>query len=234
MHPSLRLASLAALTLVPLGATAQTAGTCAPGAAASELSIGNVRASLFNVGRLFWNGGATSNLYNVPRSASGTPNALFVASLWIGGVVDGQVRAAGATVTASEFWPGPLTSQGTLPNASDCTPYDRIFRITRADLDAYAASGATTADLREWPVAWGAPVVDGDGVVGNYNLAGGDRPQLWGDEMAWWVMNDVGGVKRSTGTAPHRPRSPCHRLRGRAGGDARQHHLLRGCWVRVC
>ena len=39
-------------------------------------------------------------------------------------------------------------------------------------------------------------------MAGNYTLAGGDRPEILGDETAWWVMNDVGGAKTSTGSLP--------------------------------
>lgn len=48
----------------------------------------------------------------------------------------------------------------------------------------------------------GAPVIDGDGVAGNYNLEGGDRPLLYGHQTAFWVMNDVGNVHESSGTPP--------------------------------
>ncbi|MEM6647745.1 MAG: hypothetical protein AAF730_15980, partial [Bacteroidota bacterium] len=36
----------------------------------------------------------------------------------------------------------------------------------------------------------------------NYDLAAGDRPELIGEQTAWWVMNDVGGVKEWSTTAP--------------------------------
>ncbi len=57
-------------------------------------------------------------------------------------------------------------------------------------------------DLREWPWQWGAPVIDGDGNPANYNLAGGDRPEVLGHETHWWVMNDAAGFHTTTGTPP--------------------------------
>jgi hypothetical protein len=48
----------------------------------------------------------------------------------------------------------------------------------------------------------GAPVLDGDGVAGNYNLEGGDEPAISGEQMAWWVMNDAGNVHEWNLTPP--------------------------------
>ncbi len=194
---------LLALATLPLIAQAQTVGTCAMGAATADLSVNNVRARLYNTGGLFWKG--ASPVYNVPRAPDGaaiTPNAIFAAGLWLGGTVGGELRMAAADYGTWEFWPGPLTTAGELPSPTNCAAYDRIYRVTRADIDAYRASGALTADLRDWPAALGAPVIDGDGTPGNYNLAGGDRPEILGTETAWWVMNDVGGAKRTTATRP--------------------------------
>ncbi len=199
----LLLLALAALAILPLAAHAQTAGTCATGSATADLSAAGVRARVYNTGALFWKG--AGNVYNVPRAPDGaaiTPNAIFAASLWVGGYVGTDLRMAAADYGTYELWPGPLTPAGELPNATDCTPYDRIFRVSRADVAAYNATATATPDLRDWPAAWGAPVIDGDGTAGNYNLAGGDRPEILGTETAWWVMNDVGGTKRTTATRP--------------------------------
>ncbi|MEM6289448.1 MAG: hypothetical protein AAF845_20080, partial [Bacteroidota bacterium] len=100
------------------------------------------------------------------------------------------------------YWPGPLAADGGPPSAEACAAADRIWRVTLADVAAYNASGVATADLLEWPVHLGAPVVDGDGDPGNYSLAGGDRPAILGDETAWWVMNDQGGFHRESWKPP--------------------------------
>lgn len=203
MRPLLRLAS-ALFLAVPAVASAQTAGTCAAGTATATLAANDVRARLFTTGALFGMPNRGS-LYAVPRpaaEATPSPSPISTAVLWMGGTVNGDLRMSAARYSNHELWPGPLGPGATLPNAADCARYDRIFRVTRADLAAYAATGALTADLREWPAAWGAPVVDGDGVAGNYNLAGGDRPLVLGTETAWWVMNDVGAAKRTTGSSP--------------------------------
>ena len=36
----------------------------------------------------------------------------------------------------------------------------------------------------------------------NYDLAAGDRPEVFGHQAAFWVMNDVGNVHQSTDSPP--------------------------------
>ncbi len=184
---------LCGLLLALLGgnppARAQTVGTCALGEAEADLDVNNVRARLYNAGNLFWRG--QGNVYTVPKW--GEAEALFTSGLWVGGYVNGELRFAGARFADYEYWPGPLDADGNPP--PDCAAFDRIYRVSRADLERYEQTGQATDDLRAWPGHLGAPVKDGDGLADNYDLAGGDRPRLYGDQTAWWVMNDAGGVK---------------------------------------
>ncbi len=127
-------------------------------------------------------------MYRVPKT--GTAHSIFSAALWVGGMVEDVLHFSGADYGPWEFWAGPLDASGAPP--TDCAPYDRIYKVSKQDLINYKIKGLITDDLADWPVALGAPVVDGDGVPGNYNLAGGDLPQLMGDQTLWWVMNDRG------------------------------------------
>ena len=191
---------LAAALLAPVGAA--QAPACAPGTAEGTLQANAVRAQVFNTGSLFF-GGSTTNGdgYLVPRAAVRSP--VFAAGLWVGGRVNGEVRVAAARYADFNFWPGPLTADGSLPNPSSCAAYDRIYTVSQQDITAYDNGQPPTADLRDWPVALGAEVIDGDGVPGNYNLAGGDRPRLVGAQTAFWVMNDVGRAPHpGNGSAP--------------------------------
>jgi hypothetical protein len=45
-------------------------------------------------------------------------------------------------------------------------------------------------------------VIDGDGIEGNYDLAAGDRPRIYGSQTAFWVMNDVGNEHVRSGSDP--------------------------------
>ena len=188
---------LAALSLSAPAVAQPTPGTCAQARAEAVLDGNAVTASLFNGGNLFF-GNATQAGYYVDGASP-----VFSASLWLGGIVDGEVRTAGATYSDYEFWPGPLGADGRPVDPDDCAAYDRIYTVSQADVAAYEAGEEATADLADWPVELGAPVLDGDGIEGNYALAAGDRPDLGGGgEAAFWVMNDVGNAHRSTGSAP--------------------------------
>jgi hypothetical protein len=101
-----------------------------------------------------------------------------------------------------EFWPGPLGDDGRPVDPDDCSDYDRIYLVTANDLAAYEAGSAPTPDLADWPVTLGAPVVDGDGIPGNYDLAAGDRPDVRGASTAFWIMNDGGNAHWTTGSPP--------------------------------
>lgn len=170
--------------------------TCATGEAEAYLDINNVRARLMNTGNLFWNG--SSDVYEVPQG--GGVNSIFTAGFWIGGLVGDSLHIAAARYRDYEFWPGPLDMNGQPSRV--CESYDRIYTIRRDHIAYYEQTGVVLPELADWPAHLGAPVLDGDGNPSNYDVAGGDRPALLGDEMAWWVMNDRGGVHRSTGSEP--------------------------------
>ncbi len=184
------------LLLLPGLSLAQTTGTCSPGTASKDLDVNNVRARLYNTGGLFWKG--AGNIYTVPKEAQA--NAVFANTLWIAGLVDGALRITASDYGPWEWWPGPLDSLGSPP--LDCTDYDRMYKVSREDFKTYEETGEATDDLAEWPVHLGAPVQDGDGNLDNYNLHGGDRPLLFGDQMVWWVMNDRGNVHSWSLTEP--------------------------------
>lgn len=171
-------------------------GACNTGSASLDLDVNNVRARLYNNGHLFWKG--SGNVYTVPKT--GNANAIFASGIWLGGMVGNEMRFAGTDYGPFEFFPGPLDDQGNPP--ADCSPFDRIYSITKDDLDAFEAGEPHTADIEDWPWQLGAPVVDGDGNPNNYNLAGGDRPELTGTQTAWWIMNDVAGPHEWSQSAP--------------------------------
>ncbi|HMB93327.1 MAG TPA: T9SS type A sorting domain-containing protein [Rhodothermales bacterium] len=200
---TLKIAGLITLLSLALPhlAAAQTTGTCEVGKATTDLDVNNVRARLYNAGNLFWNGGG--NVYNVPKASPGqpiTPNAIFSTSFWIGGRVNDELRLVTPHYGDWEFWPGPLDEDGLPP--ADCSAYDRIYSIYRDDILHYNQTGEATDDLAEWPWELGAPVLDGDGNPDNYDLEAGDRPALIGDQIAWWVMNDVGNTHKASQTPP--------------------------------
>ena len=204
-----RLVVFLAAALLPAmvaPATAQPApvpGTCTLGTAAAVLDIGDVSARVFNTGALFY-GNGRANAYYVPRDSGHSP--IYAADLWVGGKVDGELRVAGGTYGAGameyNLWPGPLGDDARPVDPDDCAAYDRIYTVSRADVQQYYATGVATPDLRDWPWQLGAPVLDGDGDPTNYDLDAGDQPALLGDQTAWSLTNDVGNVHPSQHTPP--------------------------------
>lgn len=182
-------------------AAAQEIGDCASPTGEHFLDINNVSARVFNNGGLFAGDYHNYNpsVYRVPKKDS--RDALDGAVLWISGLTDsGEHRATSSDFYGREFWPGPLDADGSATD--DCSPYDRVYSVGIRDLLLYDELGIVTDDLRDWPVDLGAPVVDGDGIEGNYNLADGDRPELLGHQTLWWIMNDMGGEHISSRTPP--------------------------------
>ena len=137
-HSSRRIrltALLLALFFLTQHAAAQTIGTCAPAEAEAYLDAGNVRARLFNNGSLFWSGGHP--VYEVPKGSG--HHVIFNTTIWLGGKVGGELRAAAGRYQQRQYWPGPLDDHGNPP--ADCRPFDRIYEINRDDLVAYAETG---------------------------------------------------------------------------------------------
>ncbi len=215
----LALLSLLALALTPWASAQITTGKCSLGSASADLQINNVRARLFNNGGLFWKG--AGNVYNVPKVQPGqplTPNAIFASGIWFGGEVNGTPRVVAAAYGNWELWPGPLDDSGNLPDANNCSKYDRIFVVSKDEVKDYDANGVSTPDLEAWPVGLGAPTytdLNGNGTFDEgepevvatsrdqkIDLSAGERPKFLGDQMAFWVMNDVGGAHATTGTQP--------------------------------
>ena len=171
-------------------------GTCEKAQADAILNAGNIRAQIFNNGALFWNGG--QNLYESPKNSG--LHSIFMSSFVLTGYIDGDLRAAATTYGPYEFWPGPLDANGNPP--SDCSEYDRIWEINDDDFLLFDQTGIFSENMLNWPWQLGAPVIDGDGTPDNYDLEGGDRPELLGNQTLWWIMNDRGNEHEWSETLP--------------------------------
>ncbi|MFT4604223.1 MAG: hypothetical protein ACI9W4_000952, partial [Rhodothermales bacterium] len=199
-----------ALGLIAVPATtAQSTGNCEAAIGEAYLDVNNVRARILNNGNLFWRG--SPHVYNIPKG--GPANAIFASGIWMGGLVNGQLRLAGSTYGPFEFWAGPLNDDGSAP--ADCDPFDRVFKVSKEDVINYNGTSVATPDLADWPTGLGAPTVDANGDIidlvnqplvsridRKINLGAGERPAILGDQMLWWIMNDRGNVHNRTDTPP--------------------------------
>ncbi|MCH8121484.1 MAG: hypothetical protein IH853_00005, partial [Bacteroidetes bacterium] len=187
----------------------QSVGNCESPLGEAYLEANNVRARIPNTGGLFYRG--EPSVYSVPRFTN--VDAMFSGSLWVGGLVDGQIHAAAARFGRWEFWAGPLDEQGSPP--TNCGLYDRVYSVSQRDLDIYESTRSKSQDLAVWPTGLGAPTLDGNGNLIDLmndpfstrknriiNLSAGERPALKGDQAVWWVMNDRGNIHESTGSPP--------------------------------
>ncbi|HLN52242.1 MAG TPA: T9SS type A sorting domain-containing protein [Lentimicrobium sp.] len=178
-----------------------TAAGCLPGAGFKYLEVNNVRARINTGGDMWWDFEVAQ--YEIPKGSRKT--SMFSAALWIGGIdVNDQLKLAalryrqGPTSsspgTGNDFWPGPLTVDGTAAiNEATCAEYDRLFPISRAEVDEFLAWRADPSSnpnytippsILEWPAhgdlsqkqSWFlAPFVDADGDL-YYDPNNGDYP----------------------------------------------------------
>jgi len=182
------------------GTVKETAAGCQSGSGQRYLDINNVRAICYSYG----NGWFLENAeYEIPKGSAKT--SMFSFSLWIGGIdVNNNLKLAayrygqGANTpqshTQNDFWPGPLTVDGTASiDAETCAQYDKLFPITRTEVQEYLAWWDNRAaypdytipkSILEWPAhgdaakgqAWYlAPYMDVSN-TGEYNPQQGDYP----------------------------------------------------------
>jgi hypothetical protein len=216
-----------AVALVLSATAARAQGNCEQALGEAYLDVNNVRARILNNGSLFYRG--EPHVYEVPKGSGS--NAIFMSGIWVGGFIGNESapRVAGSTYGPWEFWAGPLDDNGNPP--VDCSIFDRVYKVSKSDIDAFEQTGATTPSLLGWPTGLGAPTLaapgngaddDEDGTVDeegeqikfNINtplanrinrvidLASGERPAILGDQSIWWVMNDRGNTHERSQSAP--------------------------------
>lgn len=169
---------------------------------------------------LMWisNNGSTSHNPQTDGSGLEWPNgsakyAIFQDGLIWGGTVQGEIRIGGSTYRQG-LQAGNIKADGT---ADPGDPVHRIYKVRKVNKDGYVKLTAEEQtrledDFMAWPVQFGAPYTDGDN-NGSYNPnfqawlngdANVDTPWFIGDEVLWFVSNDLDGSRTSNlyGTAP--------------------------------
>lgn len=130
-----------------------------------------------------------------PGGRNATIPAVFEDGLIFGGKIGSEIRVNGNTHRQG-LQAGKIKDDGT-PDSPNLDKY-RVYKI-RKDWETYEGDDKDQyiKDYNEWPVEDGAPWVDvnGDGVF----TRGVDEPQFVGDEVLWYVANDM-DASRSTFT----------------------------------
>ncbi len=188
----------------PLAAARGVAAACAPATALRNLEWNSVRALLENGGSLWYNRSIDKGSYFVPKE--GGVSVVYGGALWMAGISpDQQLKLAAARyrTNGNDFWPGPLTNDGSAEvDEATCSAYDQFSICERQDAmrhrQYFECAQDPTCDLStEFPqgysiptyffdypahgnVALGqdyylAPFLDFDG-DGNYDPSLGDYP----------------------------------------------------------
>ena len=137
----------------------QIAASCASSTSRKDLDINNIRTPIFINGDMWWDllGNAQ---YEVPKDSK--KYSLFAGALWIGGLDVGlnlKVAAQTYRQSGSDFWPGPIdTSSGAATIAANvCARYDRHWRVTREEVEAFAKDtlnnhvrATPSIDIQQW------------------------------------------------------------------------------------
>jgi hypothetical protein len=120
-------------------AVKQTAAGCDPGANFKWLEINNVRTRINTGGDMWWDFEVAQ--YEIPKGSK--KMSMFSAALWIGGLdANGQLKMAALRYrqVGNDYWPGPLTTDGFAAISKDvCAKYDKLFYITRPEVDNFLA-----------------------------------------------------------------------------------------------
>ncbi len=117
------------------------AAACAPANALTNLELNNVRARIETGGSMWQDRAVSRAFYEVPKD--GGVSSIYSGALWMGGLSpDAQLKLAAVTFRAdgNDYWPGPLTNDGTATVTEDiCTQFDRFFMSFRQDAQAHRA-----------------------------------------------------------------------------------------------
>jgi hypothetical protein len=116
------------------------AADCAPSTARAELSLNNVRFMLETGGNMWENRALGAPHYFVPKE--GDNSVLFAGALWMGGYDPAnnlKLAAVRFRQVGNDFWPGPLTNDGTASIEPDvCLQYDRFWKTTKQEAQLHA------------------------------------------------------------------------------------------------
>lgn len=175
----------------------------------NAIDINEIKASTANDGTMFngmdgLNGFAGKPRFDIPNLGCAKP--MFSSGLWLGGMdaSNNNLHMAAQTYkqNGSDFLPGPIDLVTHKYDTVASAPYNRIWKVDRKEIEMFKLSFNKPGyiiprDILEWP-AHGtgnfaknlAPFVDADG-NGIYEPTKGDYPKIKGDQMLWWIFNDL-------------------------------------------
>ena len=190
------------------------------------IDINNVRANMQNRGVMNnkENTSYTDFLYNPGYDfPKGTNSKIYlINTLWMGGIDNSaSLHLAAQTYrqNGDDFWPGPINVASGTTDTALAIQYDKIWKINRFDVEEFKlaflqgtvqnGSYIVPEDILDWPANGNgvlnqnlAPFFDvnGDGLYAP--LEDGDYPIIKGDQMLYWIFNDVLSSHEESGGLP--------------------------------
>ncbi|MEZ5047302.1 MAG: T9SS type A sorting domain-containing protein [Chitinophagaceae bacterium] len=179
------------------------------------LDINNVRAGILSQGDMFHDPITLASSYEFPKGTGKHSN--FALGLWVTGMDTNNsvlhVSAQTYRQKGSDYWTGPLDENNAYTiSAVTSNNWDKIWKVNLSTIDSFKALTThtlsnTPLSILTWPAKGNlyangkngfqiqvsrdmAPFVD----VNNdsiYNALDGDYPKIKGEQMLWWVFNDV-------------------------------------------
>ena len=156
------------------------------------IAINEILMWLSNNGRGSHDPNTDGNGLYWPGGKDATQASVFLDGLVWGGFIGDSLHVGGSS-WRSGLQPGKILSNGTADNPD--LPKYRIYKI-RNDWESLPHGPERNAyelDYYEWPVEDGAPWLDIDG--DSIYTSGIDEPEIIGDEMLWYVCNDIDSAK---------------------------------------
>jgi len=175
-----------------------------------QIDLNEIKASIVNNGNLFSNMDQIIEIedkptFDIPNVGCAKP--IYTAGLWFGGFDEatGNLHLAATTYSqnANDYLPGPIDLVTGRYDSVSNGYYNRIWKIDRKTIEIFKLnyqlpSYKIPAEIMDWP-AHGkgnftqklAPFVDLNS-NGIYEPALGEYPDIKGDQMLWWVFNDIG------------------------------------------
>ncbi len=114
------------------------AAQCAPAIGLRDLEWNNVRTRIETGGSMWQDRANTRAAYEVPKD--GGVSSIFAGGLWMGGLsTDQTLRIAAVRFReGNDYWPGPLTNDGTAEvSAATCVQYDNFAVTLRQDAQTH-------------------------------------------------------------------------------------------------
>lgn len=176
------------------------------GNAFDSLNVNNIGARISNLGDNFVNLSNNSSAFEAPINTN--MHTIYVSALWIGGYQNKNLKIAAMTYRQNgvDFFPGPLDTNTATTNTARMAQWNQLYTVRKTEIQNFLTDSTIYASIANWPgnrdtatneSTIQAPYVDVNGDH-KYNPLDGDYPDMKGDEMIWWAMNDNGGTHGET------------------------------------